>query len=367
MLFESVLFFTAALVGFAQLGYPLITSLKRRTLPRKKRGCPGVTLVIPVLNEEKLIEEKLRNTLNIDYPKDRVAIIVVDDGSTDRTAELAGKFPVKVVNSKGKGKIMAVNTGIGLARTEIVVLTDADTEIERGSIKNLVSCLSDDIGAVNGNIIPKLPPGPPSKFLKQKKIYRTFDWALRSLEGQIDSVCSLDAKLLAFRKSCFPGFDEDTPLDDYQMTFEMRKKNMRCIVATDAIAYEALSGCWSNEIEQFTRYSKGTILLNLKYSGFLFNPKFGYFGLMTFPFRRFFPTLYPLLAVIMVLCLLPLAGVSGLIVLLGLSIVSALLFPLAFLQFISILLSYWRIFTEKATGSWTPIRHSLPSRNENLN
>jgi len=330
--------------------YPLITiHIKKRPLKQVKE-IPKITILIPTYNEEKIIEEKIKNTLSMDYPKNKREIVIVDNGA-DNTSKIAKKFPVTVLRS-GRGKIKAINKGLEHSKTDIIIVTDADTEIEPNSIKSMVSYLTGKIGLVNGYIIPK------SRSFKSKMNYKKKEWHLRYEEGLIDSMCNPEGKMMAFRKSIVPKIPEDWFTEDYPITFFLRGKGYRMIVDKDAKVYESMPPNTKEEIKQFKRYSRDIMITNFKNIRFLFNPKYGYFGMMTFPFRRFFPVLYMAFIIYFLIYLFfihPLIPIALLVV----GLPSLLIFDkLKLIQMAAVISSYFGLFKikDQKGGKWKTVR-----------
>jgi len=252
-----------------------------------------ITIIIPTLNEEKYIKGKIKNLLNLEYPKEKIDIFVVDNGSTDKTINLVKKLPVKLLISK-RGKIAAINKGLEEAKTDIIFITDADAEISKNSIRNMVSYLSNNVGAICAStvLIRK-----NLFYMKSKYEYAKNDWVIRYKEGILDSVCSLDGKLLAFKKSLFDKFDKKTYVDDLELTIKLRKKGYKCIVDKDSFVYERTPLNIYEELRQIRNRASRSIIPYFRNINILFNPKYSYYGLFIFPFRRFFTVLFPFFAI----------------------------------------------------------------------
>ncbi len=120
---------------------------------RKASGFePKITIVVPAYNEEKFIGECLKSIASSSYPKEKMEVIVVDDGSTDRTAEIAKSNGVKIMMSRHNGKSEALNSGIKAASNGIIVTVDADMVLDKDCISELVRPFSDKrIGATTAN------------------------------------------------------------------------------------------------------------------------------------------------------------------------------------------------------------------------
>ncbi|MBW2982483.1 glycosyltransferase family 2 protein, partial [Candidatus Woesearchaeota archaeon] len=119
---------------------------------------PNVSIIIPCYNEEKNIEKCLDAVYSSDYPLEKVEIIVVDDGSSDKTAEIADNYSknISLIKGKHKGKSEALNLGIKNAKYDIICTIDADTEVDKTTLKKLVQpFMNPEVGATNGSCIAK--------------------------------------------------------------------------------------------------------------------------------------------------------------------------------------------------------------------
>lgn len=355
IIFTIIFYFCIFIIFAGVFLYPLITEKTRKKEIKRNKEIPAITILIPVYNEEKVIAQKIENTFSLDYPENKKEIVVIDNGSADKTSEIIKNFPVTLLKSD-RGKIKALNKGIDYSKTDIIVMTDADVKLSRESVKNLVSCLNEKVGAVNGYVIPKA--AIKSSLMREKENYKKKDWDLRFKEGLIDSVCNLDGKLIAFKKSVLPKIPDNAPTDDYTITFLIRKKGYRLLVDRKAEVYEALQESFYNEIKQFRRYAGDVIATNFRNINFLFNPKYGYFGLMTFPFRRFFPVLYPFFLIYILIYLFYISPYISLFLFLAGLLFLIFFKKLIIAQLIAVILSYFDIFLKNNLkgGEWEKSR-----------
>jgi glycosyltransferase involved in cell wall biosynthesis len=126
-------------------------------------GLPFVSVVIPVLNGEETIGACLSALMKSDYPRECSEFLLVDNGSTDRTAEIARQYPVRVLGEPRRGPAQARNRGIRASRGDVVAFTDADCFVSTGWIRELVAAFANaDVGAVAGEILP-FPPRTPAE------------------------------------------------------------------------------------------------------------------------------------------------------------------------------------------------------------
>ncbi|HLD15001.1 MAG TPA: glycosyltransferase [Candidatus Nanoarchaeia archaeon] len=279
------------IVVFLQFLYsPLLDFfIGNKILIRKKQVLP-VSIIIPAYNEEKYIARKIKNLKELDYPKKKFEIIVVDNGSKDNTVKIAKKLGVKVLTSE-RGKTNALNMGIKSAKYNIVAMTDADTTLSKNVLRSCVELIHNDVAAVSAftKVIPK-----DLYYFEAKNRYHEEDWQLRHKEGMLDTTCSLDGKFIMFNKQHFQEFPKNTICDDFVITLELRKKGFRSVVDPDSIVFEECPSSISEELKQIRRrvglgldtvFTKDVISM-------LFNH--GYFGNLILPARRFLSLIVPL-------------------------------------------------------------------------
>jgi biofilm PGA synthesis N-glycosyltransferase PgaC len=294
VIIATILFFLiAGYLAFLFLGYGVLLQYLTRNKPIARiEQMPAVTIVVPAFNEEENIARKIEDLLSLEYPSDKIEIFVVDNSSTDRTREIASSYPIRVLTSE-RGKINAINEGMRNASSGIIVETDADTLLEPDAIKSLVTCFADDmIGAVGGKAIVE---DTRSFYGRSKMGYHKSDWNLRTLEGRLDSVISLDGKLMAFRKSLLPEIPREAVVDDLEINFRLRSQGYRSVIDDQAIVHEVGPQNLRAEINQIRRRVALTIPVLFQYIHMLLNPKYGWFGMFIFPIRRMLAVFSPLM------------------------------------------------------------------------
>ena len=164
---QFLFLFSIAMMFYVYAGYPglvlLIGVFKNKKIS-KFYFEPFVTIVIPAYNEEKSIESTIRNKLELNFPSEKIEIIVVSDGSTDRTEEIVKRFEangVRLVQQGPRaGKTSALNLAVPMARGEIVVFSDANSIYERDALKAILENFADaDVGYVTGKMVYVNPDG----------------------------------------------------------------------------------------------------------------------------------------------------------------------------------------------------------------
>jgi cellulose synthase/poly-beta-1,6-N-acetylglucosamine synthase-like glycosyltransferase len=267
-------------------GYPWITKILARGRTHKRISLfPHISVIVPAFNEEKYIKRKIENLRKSDYPAEKLKIFIVDNNSSDGTFEIANTLNVNVLQCPEKGKNNAINTALKHIDSGIVLVSDADTTISRNAIRSCSELFHENIGGVNAatRLITK-----NVFYIKSKSNYIKKDWDLRYMEGTIDSMCNLDGKFMMFRRELVDYFPDENYVDDYWLTFHFIKKGYRCICDNESFVYEEVPKNILEEFKQMKRRTHYILMANPRFIGFNFNRKYGYFGTMTFPFRRFY-------------------------------------------------------------------------------
>lgn len=236
---------SAALILYAYLGYVGWLWLRSRLHPRPVvRGPhePDISIVMIVRNEEQVLERKMKNLLYLDYPPERCQVVVVSDGSTDRTGEILQRFAQGprvhvVMNQLSRGKASGLNDAIGLAHGEIVVFTDARQRIEPGAIRLLLENFADpNVGAVSG----ELTLGDPEtgEAAEGWGLYWRIEKVTRELEAASGSVVGATGALYAVRRELLPPIPEGTILDDVYIPMNVVKEGKRVVFEPRARAWD---------------------------------------------------------------------------------------------------------------------------------
>lgn len=221
---EAVFWASFAFVAYVYAGYPLLVAawswLAQRPVA-KGDWQPAVSLVIAAYNERETIAGKIDNCLGLDYPADRLEIVVSLDGSTDGTEEVledllgrSARAAVRVVASRRhEGKAAALNRAVEAARGEVLVFCDARQRIESGAVRELVADLRDpSVGAVTGELM--LLDDDEHEAADGVGLYWRYEKALRAMESRIHSTVGATGALYAIRRELFRPIPESAILDD---------------------------------------------------------------------------------------------------------------------------------------------------------
>lgn len=228
-----------AYVGFTALVVVVGWLLNRKV--KKAPITPSVTLLIAAYNEEKNISEKVKNSLALNYPKDKLEIMVASDGSSDRTHEIVSQYEdqgVKLLRFERRGKIFALNDSIAQATGEIIVFSDANTFYDEDSLLKLVENFADPaVGGVCGNQC-HFKNKTRDNAGQGESLYWNYDKALKQFQNQTGSIVSADGAIYAIRKDLYEMPPSTAVTDDFAISTGVIEKGHRLVFENDALAYE---------------------------------------------------------------------------------------------------------------------------------
>lgn len=246
-----ILFWSAvAGIVYPLVIFPLMLLARGRFRPRPHMESditPPLTLIIAAHNEEADLPAKLRNVLSVDYPSDRLEIIVASDGSTDRTVELARAIAperIRVLDLPRSGKAGALNAALEFAAGDIVAFTDANSMLSEGALRALVRPFADpEVGGVAGN---QVYTQPDIGAVSGELAHWDFDRALKIASSRSGSVVSATGALYAMRRGLVdPVIDGVT--DDFYVSTGAIVAGRRLVFAPEAIAREPVSSSATEE------------------------------------------------------------------------------------------------------------------------
>ncbi len=297
-------------ISVVHFGVPLFYFFgMRRNAYRKNYGLnpvrdfatePTVTVVVPTYNEEGVIRRKLEDIARSDYPASKLEVIVVDGGSTDKTAEEAWRYfkasgirGTVLEQSQRLGKSTDLNKGLKHATGELVCFSDAECEWDRDALRNCVKYFVDpQIGSVSGVHFEK----GSRKALSQEVegSYRSIYRMLRIAESKVHSTPVAEGELQLFRTSQMPGFDTTIGGDDTCAALCMVEKGFRSISAADVAFYEPTPPRLSVRFRQKVRRGQHVIQAFWKHRKLLVK-RDSSFTRLIFPMEFFLYILNPLL------------------------------------------------------------------------
>ena len=242
---EAIFWLSAAFVAYVYFGYPLLLIAWSRLAPRpvkKAPHTPFVSLMTSAYNEQAVIEQKIRTSLALDYPEDRYEIVVVSDGSKDRTVELARRFEdgkrVRVLAFEpNRGKLHCLNDAVPQLKGEIVAFSDASSMPAKDSLRELAANFADpEVGACSG--VYQVLKKDEAELGGQEGFYWRYETFLKLREAEIDSILGCHGSLYAIRKDLYPFPSPDTINDDYVIPLRILHGGHRVAYEPKAVAYE---------------------------------------------------------------------------------------------------------------------------------
>ena len=240
---------------------------------------PTVSIIMSVHNEEKNIETKIQNLLELDYPQARMEILIGSDGSTDGTNQILkshndttsqGHTLIQVYcQEERKGKPSMLNKLVSMAQNEILVFTDARQKLDKTAIKELVKAFADPkIGSVSAELHLE---EENSQTASGMGLYWNYEKMIRKAESRLGSMLGATGALYAVRKDLFPELPKNLILDDVYIPMHAVQKGFRAIFDKKAKIYDRFSRTAKEEFLRKTRTLAGNFQLFL-YFKWLFNP-----------------------------------------------------------------------------------------------
>jgi cellulose synthase/poly-beta-1,6-N-acetylglucosamine synthase-like glycosyltransferase len=238
-----VILITAVMLvlAYTYLGYPLLAGLLARVRPQAvavdPAYTPTVSACIPVFNAAGYVEAKLRSLQELDYPSDRLEILLYSDGSTDDSLEIAGRLAaedprIRVMGTRDRrGKPSALNEMIASACGQVLLLTDIRQPLAPGALRALTAKLADpEVCCVSGNLVLRGSSGAG--------FYWRYENWIRKQEARFGSMLGVSGPLYAVRAADVPQLPEDVILDDMWIPMRMRLHGKRIVLAEDAVAVD---------------------------------------------------------------------------------------------------------------------------------
>lgn len=296
--FEIILFSSYTIIMYTY-------SKKKDGLP-KNNHLPTVTLIIPMYNEEKVITEKIENTSQLDYPKDKLKIIFLDDHSTDNSNSISSKAIKQtslnasvIENQGGKGKARALNWIFPSLKSEITIISDADALLKEDSLLQITKNFTEpDIGGATGKIVILSDKARISK--SQEDSYRFFYDIWRLGESNIHSVSVCNGPLMAFRTELLKKIkiDPDAYADDSDMLFKIIRSGYHVVYEPEAVVYERVPLSVKGRIIQKMKRINGLRRVYFKNLDLLGK---GLFGTIIYPYALLTHIISPIIVLLLVL------------------------------------------------------------------
>jgi cellulose synthase/poly-beta-1,6-N-acetylglucosamine synthase-like glycosyltransferase len=259
VLYPLVLFLTYSVTqAWRDLRY-LGSPRNRRTETPAPSGLPGVSIIIPAYNEEKVLLAKIDNLRELDFPRERLQVIFVSDGSEDGTNQILQNLTDEnyqcILLTERKGKANALNQAVARATNEILVFCDAGTLFELDAIKKLVRHFSDpEVGAVCGAV--RYEAGSDAR--QTEGAYWKYESALRMMEARLGAILNASGCIYALRRECFSPIPQSTILEDFVIPMRARRLGFSVLYDPEAVAIEFPASTVSGEFTRRVRLAVGS-------------------------------------------------------------------------------------------------------------
>lgn len=236
---------SAAVIAYTYFGYAAWLWMRGRWRPREvRRGpyLPFVSMVMVIRSEEQVLRRKLENLLGLDYPAELTQLVVVSDGSTDRTEAILHEYASNpcfnvMLNQLSRGKASGLNDAFELAQGDIVVFTDARQEVEPAALRLLLENFADpQVGCVSGELMLGDPKTGESR--EGLGIYWGVEKRIRELESASGSVVGATGALYAIRRNLLAPLPPETILDDVYLPMLVARQGFRVVFDSRARAWD---------------------------------------------------------------------------------------------------------------------------------
>jgi len=270
ILLEAVFWLLAGILFYTYLGYGMLVIFLGRMknlLTGKKFIClsgswePPVTLLIPAFNEKEWLRKKVENSLDLDYPPEKLNIMVITDGSDDGSPELLRRFSsVRHLHEAiRRGKMSAINRAMKFVDNEIVIFSDANAMLNKEAIHQLIRFFQDPgVGCVCGE--KRVEEGGRKEVVGSGEgVYWRYESLIRQGEASLGSCVSATGELFAIRRSLYEDQPADTILDDFSISLGIALKGYRIQYTSQAYAVETASIDLGEEFKRKTRIAAGLL------------------------------------------------------------------------------------------------------------
>jgi cellulose synthase/poly-beta-1,6-N-acetylglucosamine synthase-like glycosyltransferase len=249
---------SAGFAVYVYVGYPILLwglQAVLRSAPRPQPVEPSVSLLVAAYNEAAVVADKIRNSLALDYPADKLEVVIASDGSKDATAEIVNSFTgsesggrVRLLNyEKNRGKMAVLNDAVRELRGDIVAFSDASSMLAADSVRILVQSFSDPhVGAASG--VYRLLKKDQAHLGSQEDLYWKYETFLKVQEARLGAFTGAHGSLYAIRRALYPFPTVNTINDDFTIPMRILERGYRVAYVPAAVAYEE-----AHEMEGFSR------------------------------------------------------------------------------------------------------------------
>jgi len=264
---------------------------KENKLTKNKKGSQTlffVCIIVPVWNEEKTLRGTLQSLLALNYPKDKLEILVIDDGSTDNTLSIANEFAhesqIRIFSKENSGKHTAVNFGINQTKAELVGCLDADSFVDPEALREIITVFQNpEMMAVTPCMIVKTP----KTFVQQaQKIEYTVGALLKRIFGDLSAIQVTPGPFSVFKKKVFEDlglYKKAYNTEDFEIALRMHKHGYKIGNAPKAYVYTTTPHTPYKLFKQRLRWVQGNLLNLIDYRELFFRVQYGHLGMLVLP------------------------------------------------------------------------------------
>ncbi|MFC1741669.1 glycosyltransferase [Nanoarchaeota archaeon] len=290
MQFWETILYTVSYFGVFTSVFFLLTLIENRKSirnPTAPKKLPSVTVMVPACNEEDCLAKTVKSLMGLNYPKNKLQIIIIDDGSVDKTLKIARRFEkdgVLVLTKPNGGKGTALNMGLEHATGELVGCLDADSIVEPDALLKMVGYFKKNKVAA---VTPSLKCTEPKTIWQRIQVIEfLLGVYLRKVFAYLGSIHVTPGPFTIFRKSFFDkygGYDTSTCTEDIEISLRIQSEGYEIENAVDANVYAVPMPTFNTTKRQRVRWYKGFMENTQKYKHILFSRKYGNLGMFVMP------------------------------------------------------------------------------------
>lgn len=286
MIFSLILFLISLLLLLhSYLFYPLsvwlLNKLLKKSFSADRNSFPNLSIIISVFNEEKVIENTIRNFLLSDYDLNKIEFIIGSDNSTDKTNQIVEKLSQEIPSIKfypfnvRRGKSQVLNDLVEKSSSDILVFSDANTIYKANALKNLVRFYADEkVGGISGKLV-LIENKDIDTSANQEKIYWDLETQLKKFEGKLGILIGANGGIYSIRKKCFHKIPSEYPvMDDFYISLKVLEKGKAFLYLDDAIAEEYVAPSIKSEFYRKIR-NNSIMMSTIRAIKSILNPKYG--------------------------------------------------------------------------------------------
>jgi len=292
---EETLFFITAAISLYFTTFWMLAFLDKKKFEiddrqTKTTKLPIITVAIPAYNEEDTIKETINSVLNLDYPKDKLQIIVINDGSKDKTKQEAEKtikqnkeYNIILVNQENKGKGAALNKALSITEGEYFASMDADSYVDSDALKKMLKHFNKKTAAV----LPLLKVKDPKTFVEKVQSYEyVVNAFFKKAMSTLNCVHVTPGPFSLYKTKVLTeigGYAEKNLTEDLELALKIQKHHYKITQLLDATVGTYAPKTIKSLYRQRNRWYKGAVVNAIKHKTMMFNPKYGDFGMMQMP------------------------------------------------------------------------------------